>query len=209
MPDIKFARPRAFLLLAFSAVLIGCAGWFFAPHPEFTGPAAVEIPAASPTDIASVSLCDRTEASYFEASVEGSVEHVSMCGSADLAGAGAWLQFRQGNPAAEPRLVHPVQREGSLERFEYGQLPRMGMFDVWIAFEIDGRDYHLYEAVIVAPESLRSHTAMLSSGAGDRSPNVEPNGQLELIPEGDLAQLATLSGALTECNFDLGCQPGD
>lgn len=103
--------------------------------------------AASPIAVAqdtAPSHCGAGETVYFNAAVEGSPKIVSLCGSADLEGDDAWLQYRFGE-AGKIELRYPAENADFRSAFTVRRYTRPRTTYLKFDFSNDGYTYAILE----------------------------------------------------------------
>jgi len=88
--------------------------------------------------------CGSGETSWFNAAVEGTGKMVSICGSASLDAAGAWLDYRFGKPG-NVELQFPGDHANSLSAFTIRRYTRPGTTYLKLDFTNGGYTYAILE----------------------------------------------------------------
>lgn len=97
-------------------------------------------------------LCNAGEETYFSCRLQGSKQHVALCGAPDLVGeslrlaADGWLQYRLGVPGKQA-FVYPRRKKNSLAKFssdyQAHKATQMQIFWYDLFFDDGGRSYRL------------------------------------------------------------------
>lgn len=85
--------------------------------------------------------CTSADKQYFKC-ILGNKKEIILCGSKNLKGADAWIQYQFGRPEKH-ELIYPAQRNGSISAFTWNSMPTAGGFRNQFAFTNAGVLYVL------------------------------------------------------------------